>query len=187
MTSYAPTFTPRLRVHYIAAGVEHSIQVRYPRGTTGASLAANVDAINAIFGYVTGALADDFEFTSAEYALTDEDVFTACAPPVAVTGTIDAATFTPIQKIVGTTFSGRSPGSRAKFTMFGLFWEEETLGNAADNGLITAAEVAAIGSVATYATGHFMANSGLAAVFYQKATIKPNDHLLRLVRRGIIS
>jgi len=171
----------------VAAGVQHTIQVRFPRGTTGSSLASDVSAVHDLFQALNGALPSDLAFTAAEYALTDEDTFTPCAPPDAVTGALDPADYSPNQKITGTTFSGRSAGSRARVTVFGVFWDVNDPASPAKNGIVTAAEVAAIGTAAAVCSTHFVANSGLAAAFAAQATIKENDHLLKLVRKGTIS
>jgi hypothetical protein len=187
MTTYAPTFTPRYRSVYVAAGVQHTIQIRGPRGENLTQMTDRGSNLYSVFNNLADYLADDFEWISSDVALTDEDTWQPTTNPLAVTGLVDATTFTPIHKITGTTFSGRSPGSRARLTVFGLKWPFLTSGNISENGIVTATELAEVGDAVAICTAHFCAGSGLSAAFYNRVTVKPNDLLLKDVRRGIIS
>lgn len=187
MTTYAPNFTPRYRAKYVAAGVEHTIQIRGPRGETGPAIQARGSSLGTCYSTAATVLASDFAWISAEYALTDSEIWIPCDLPPGATGTISPTSFTPRDKITPTIFSGRAPGSRARFGMYGLFWNEDSHGGEANNFIITPGENAIISAIATEATGHFRANSGAVAVFYNRATIKPNDHWVKRVRQGIVS
>jgi hypothetical protein len=194
MTTYAPNFTPRLRVHYVAWGLHHTIQVRAPRGTGSGPLSDRRGPIHDIFNLWSIKLAEDFAFISAEYALTDSEVFYPLDPPLPVTGTVPATAVTPIQKITSTTFSGKGGDSRARFSLYGIKWvlaKQNTSDMGSDdgsyNGVIESSEMPLIGNTVDAATTQFYATSGASTFWYRRATVKPNDFLLRLVRRGTIS
>jgi len=188
MTTYAPNFTPRYKLFYKAGGINHTIQVR---GLRGASL-GTMDAVGAQLSACFNAIPVASKYTdlvalSAETALTDSDVFVPAIVTALNAGTIVPATLSPTQRIRGLTFNGRSPGSRAKFTIFGVTFDTQAAGVAGSDSVILTAEFASIGTIAGIATTNFKANSGEAAVFPGRATYKENDHLLRLVRKGTIA
>jgi len=191
LTTYAPSFSPRWRGKYVAAGVQHTIQLRKFRGATFSQVSDLSAVASVLFTNWATKLASDFAWLSAECALTDSDVFIPLPMPPAVVGVVNPVEFTPIQKITQVTHSGRAPGSKARFTMFGIFIEQS---NSADdtttiayNGSITNAEFAGVGANKIEADGQLAAGSGQNAVFYSIVTVKPNDHLLKLVRRGTIA
>jgi len=188
MTTYAPTFTPRLRVKYKCGGIAHSMQVRGPRGATLATMGGLVDPIANCFVALATYLYSDFSWISAEAALTDEESFA----PVAVSGIIPVGGVplvaqSAVNRIRGLTISGRAPGSRSRFTMFGLFFASSAMTDIGNNGVITGTEVAGMTTIAGIANSYFRANSGASAIWYNRGTYKVNDHLLKLVRRGTIS
>ena len=194
MTTYAPHFTPRLRVHYSAWGLQHTIQVRCPRGTSAIEIQNRKGAIHDIFNLWSAILALDFAFIGAEYAMTDSEVFLPTDPPESVDGSVAAEFVTPIQKITSTTFAGKATDSRARFSLYGLRWNlakpnisPSGTDDGSYNGVITPAENALVTNTAIAATSQFFAVSGTSTFWYRRATIKPNDHLLKLVRRGTIS
>jgi len=186
MTSYAPNYTPRIRLKYNAAGIEHTIMMRAARGTTSGGLDAQKGSIRACFNFGAAVLADDFAFISAEYALTDSDDFFPTTLPAAVTGAADVSLFTLQQRATHTSFNGRVVGSRAAIYFYGFQWEDG-IGSPRDNGRVTPAEAPFVGSIATELSGQAHAGNGLQAIFHQYANIKVNDHLLKLLRRGTIS
>jgi hypothetical protein len=186
MTSYAPTFTPRYRARYVAAGIIHTIQIRGPRGELAPALMARGSSLGTCFSTAATVLAEDFAWISADIALTDSDVWYPADLPSAAVGTIALTSFAPRHKITPTTFSGRAAGSRARISMYGLFWVDDPHGAEGNNFIITPDENAIISAIATEASGHFRANSGMPATFYNRATIKPNDHLVKRVRQGIV-
>lgn len=185
MTTYAPNFTPRARLKYVACGIEHTIMMRAARGTA-ADLSPQFNSIRACFLMLVDQLPEDFAWISAEYALTDSDVFIPRAVPAAIVGEQPVASYTLKQKCTSTNFNGRAAGSRAALYFYGVLWGEG-IGEPADNGRVTPAEQAEIGTVATELSGQAHANSGEQAIFHQYANIKLNDHLLKLLRRGTIS
>lgn len=188
MPSYAPNFTPRYKVHYLAGGIVHSLQVRHARGSTFSDTEALRVRVAECFADMNDVLYDDFAWISAEVALTDDDVFSPAAVPASTpAGAVDGTTFSAVQRIKGLTFSGRAAGSRARFTMFGLAFGDVASGAEGGDGVLTPDESAGIGTIAARASIYFHANSGSAAVFASRATYKENDHLLKLVRKGTIS
>lgn len=187
MTTYAPTFTPRYRVHYRAAGLEHSVQCRGPRGASAVAMTTRGNSFHTIFNDLATRLADDFAWISADVALTDSDLWTPASVPASVTGVIALADFTIAQRITGTTFSGRAAGSKARFTLFGIQWVQATTTEAGNDFVVQGSEDGGVAAAVTEASGQFYAGSGAGALFYNRATIKPNDHLVKLARRGIIS
>lgn len=186
MTTYAPNFTPRMRVKYLAAGVEHTIQMRSSRGASSVTVDASKEEISNIFQLFEPLLAEDFAFLSAEYALTDSDVFIPTSLPTAVTGEQLLTDFSLQQRATSTGFIGRSAGSRAAIFFYGIWWEDG-VGTPRDNGRVTTVENTAIGSAAANLSTNAKAGSGGDAVFYTYANIKVNDHILKLIRRGAIS
>jgi len=187
MTTYAPTFTPRLRVHYFAGRIAHSIQVRGPRGSSLATMGGLVDPVANCFIALAANLYNDFAWVSAEVALTDSEVFV----PVPVSGLVPVGAIvlvaqSAVNRIRGLTVSGRAPGSRGRFTMFGLFFNGSADTDVAADGVITATEVPGMNTIAGIANTYFKANSGDSTVWYNRGTYKQNDHLLKLVRRGIV-
>jgi hypothetical protein len=188
MTTYAPTFTPRLRVHYKVGRIAHSIQVRGPRGASLATMETLKDPVANCFVAVAAFLFDDFEWVSAEVALTDSEIFV----PIAVSGIVPVGGIPLVaqsayNRIRGLTISGRAPGSRGRFTLYGLQIATSADTDIGGDGVLTAAEMPALTTIAGIANTYFKANSGDATVWYNRGTYKGNDHLLKLVRRGVIS
>jgi hypothetical protein len=188
MTTFAPTFTPRWKGNYVAAGVQHSIQGRGPRGTTFSDMQFFAGFMNNLFGAVAAELADDFEWIDASIALTDSDVFLpATTPPATVTGLVDTTGFAPRKRIRALTFSGRTSTGRARISMFGVMLDDDLATDDAGDGIVTPAELAAIGTIVGILNTSYRGNSGELASYHNRGTYKENDHLLKLVRRGIIS
>lgn len=185
MTTYAPNFTPRSRLKYFAAGIEHTIQMRAARGTV-ADVGAQKNSIRACFNMMAALLADDFAWISAEYALTDSDDFFPTTLPAAVVGAVDVSTLSLQQRATSTNFNGRVAGSRAGIYFYGIVWEDGQ-GSPRDNGRVTPAEIPLIASVVAELSGQAHAGNGVQAIFHSYANIKVNDHLLKLLRRGTIS
>ena len=188
MTTFAPTFTSRWRGTYKVGGIQHTLQLRGPRGATFATMDGYKDRAREIFTAVNTYLCDDFEWISAEVCLTDtEEFLPATLPSPPAGGLIDGSVLSARARIRGTTFSGKAPGSRARFTMFGIMLADYATGAAGADGILTTAEVPGIASVLSTAATYFYANSGGLASWHNRATYKENDHLLKLVRRGTIS
>jgi hypothetical protein len=186
MTTYAPNFTPRYRARYLAAGIEHTIQIRGARGESAVDISSRRSDLHDIFAAAATTLADDFQWLSADYALTDSDVFIPAVMPTAVTGLYDVADFNIQQRCVSTGFVGRAAGSRSAIYLYGIWWAVAT-GAAAENGRVTPAEWAPVTTIKASLDTAGHAGSGALAVWHDYANTKLNDHLLKLVRRGIIA
>jgi len=186
MTTYAPNFTPRYRARYNAAGIEHTIQMRGARGESASAISGRATILHDIFLAAAATLADDFAWISADYALTDSDVFIPAVLPASVTGLKDVADFDLQQRCVSTGFVGRTGGSRAAIYMYGVWWSTVT-GTPAENGRVTAAEWAPVTTIKAALDTNAHAGNGETAVWHAYANIKLNDHLLKLLRRGTIS
>jgi hypothetical protein len=139
-----------------------------------------------IFNAVAASLADDFVCTEHVIALTDSDIFLPAELPNAVTGTVDFSAWSPVKRIRGLTFSGNSGGARARITMFGINLNEDGDTTSGADGLLLPAESAAVTTIVNELNSHAKGGNGLQATFHNRATIKANDRLLKLVRRGLI-
>lgn len=185
--NYADTYTKRYKVRYHAAGYNHTIQLRGLRDIDMGSFLSEASLlIGTLFNAYATNLADDFAFISGEYAEQDSSVFIPVAPPSGVTGLKAIALFLPIQQITSTTFSGKSNnGSKARISLFGVFWSLSTAGSAQDF-LVTALEDAPTSAVISALNNalNIVAIDSLAATWYGRATIKPNDAWIRRARNG---
>lgn len=186
MTTYAPNFTPRVKVKYQACGIEHTIQFRKQRGATASDMTGVRDQIRALFNIWVAALADDFTFLEADYALTDSDDFISMALPTAIVGLVAAGDYALQQRVTHTNFNGKAAGSRASVFLYGILWEQG-LGTDADNGRTLPGEDARVTTSVTLLSSHLFAGSGAVASPHNYANIKVNDRLLKLLRTGAIS
>jgi hypothetical protein len=186
---FAENFTCRYRARYRAAGIEHVIMVRFGRGGSLSAIASSGQAVlHNIFEAVSGFLADDFLWISAEASQEDTDFFSPADVPLAVVGDADwvGDSWSGKKRVSGLTFSGRAPGSRARVTMFGINVDSDFITNDGGNGLVTPDEIPGVADIASILEAGVVANSNQPAFFYGRATHKVNDHLLKLVRRGVI-
>jgi len=191
MPTYAPNFTGRAKFEYQCAGLVHTVQLRKARGSSDATIRDLAGVVYTLFNPWNGLLGSDFVWLSAAWARQDEDFFTPMDLPTAIEGSRDPTQFTPIQKITATTFSGRAPFSKARFSIYGIFWEftnqvsdDNTF---AYDGKVLGSEMTEVNDTVAATSGQLAAGSGQGAIFYPRATVKPNDRLLRLVRRGLIA
>jgi hypothetical protein len=146
------------------------------------------DRARELFDSLQTVLCEDLEWIEASIALTDSDVFEPATLPTVVTaGAIDPATLGPREKIRGLTFSGKGAQGRGRFTLFGAVFDDTGNSGVGIDGIITPAEYAGIGGVVTTANTYLHSAGGSLATWHNRATYKENDHLLALVRRGIIS
>lgn len=188
MTTFAPTFTPRYRAHYICAGVQHSIQVRGARGRTFLQMDDLHNAVGQVFDALHGDLCEDLAWISAEVALTDSDSFFPASVPVIGTAPGNSLSdYSAMDKITAMTISGRSAGARARLSIYGLLFLGDTPGDIGADGLVKSSELAAFSTIIPIMNSNFRAADGQDAVWRAQGTWKPNDHLLKLVRRGTIS
>jgi len=189
--NFAPTATPRVIELYVSVGVQHRVQFRRPRGEgISSSLTAARGTFAALYTNMQPLLPDDFAWQGEFYIPEDSDIEqgTGFTGPGSIVGAISPSTYTGVMKITATSFTGRSSASNTKLELFGVFWDPSDVSGPAANGKVTngeSSEVAATvgalnGGSSTYAI------DGTIATFHPYATVKPNDKLLKLVRRGLI-
>lgn len=189
MADYAPNFTPRWIVRYRAAGIEHDIMVRVARGIAGDGIRIAGDPIiGDIFPNLATILAEDFEAIAAWYIEQDSDVRVLSTTGVAVSGAWDFTPASGVQKVTAATFSGNAAGSKVRYSVYGLNLSQDLASNQAGDGIVTGAELSVIADVVSdlNASTAVRAINNVRPVFYNRVTVKVNDHLLKLVRRGLI-
>ena len=192
MTSYSPSYTSRYRAHYHVCGIDHTIQLRKQLGASPSDTNLLAGTVTSIFSAVAARLGNDFAFLSAEQADEGSDLFYPATTPTAVTGLRDTGDYTPFQKVTHMRMGCRAAGSRSSIEMYGIFFQysdaaadEDTIGY---DGVLTPAEFAAVGTIASYLNTQAFANSGNpSSVWRARATIKVNDFWLKAVRSGGIS
>lgn len=189
MTSFSPSYTSRYRAHYHVCGIDHTIQLRKQLGASPSDTNLLAGTVSSIFGAVVDRLCDDFAFLSAEQADEGSDVFYPATTPTAVTGLRALVDYTPFQKVTHTRMQCRAAGSKSSIEMYGLIWfyadaaaDEDVIGY---DGIVTPAEYAAIGTIASLLNTQAFANSGNPSSLWQaRATVKVNDFWLKAVRSG---
>jgi|SRR6185295_791015 len=192
MADYAPNATCRYKAHYKAAGIFHSMQVRYARGTTGAVILTNGRlACTSIALPFAALLPADFEFISEEYALEDSDVFIpGPLKPTFTAGSVALADLSAVERITSTGFSGKGGSSKCSVYLYCPDFPEDTLAAVGSRGVITGGESAEVQDVADFLNTlavPLVAINNVPAVWRARATIKRNDFLLARVRRGLLA
>lgn len=192
MPDFAPNVTARYRLHYNAAGRVHTVQCRLVRGIDVSTLNADGAAyIRAVFAALAARMADDLAFISAEYALTDSDLFFPATVPAAVTGSIAPTSISKQDGITHLTFSGRGAlGSRANMKIYGVATNPDDPSGTQDTDFVLlgseSSEVAAaVSALNTSPGGRVVAIDNSVATYHNRATIKVNDFWLRQLRRGL--
>lgn len=187
MPDYAPNATPRYIVRYKSAGFEHHMLVRAQRGSSASATISNGRAaVAGLAAALQSLLPDDFVFLEEKYALEDSDIFLPTGGlPAQPTGAQDIADYTPVMRGTATTFSANGAGIKYHISVFGVFWDPSDVAGPAANGAVDSGEDATVASALTFlatATGmRNVANSPIT--FYPRATVKPNDHYVKLARR----
>jgi len=190
VADYAVTNTPRVIVAYTSAGIEHHAEARRPRDEASATSITQAHAFLAdFFGALAPLLPEDFLFTDSVYIPQDSEVSTPSGSlPGNPTGLQAVADYTAVMKVTATTFSAKSSASKTRISAFGVFWDPSDVSGPAANGKVTALEdsnvALAITNMNTVARTY--AIDGTLATFHPSATVKPNDKLMKLVRRGLL-
>lgn len=187
MTTYAPNWTPRFKAVYRAAGLTHSVTLRRARGTTAGALIDLATICHDVFDGLASRLSTDFAWIEAAYALTDSDVFVPTDVPDAVTGEFDLVDFNIRARITSTTITGRAATGRARVSLYGFAWNPGGDTDGATDYVVTEAEEPGLADAIDALQTEALAASGEVTLWHRQATIKENDRLLKLVRRGIIS
>lgn len=192
MPDFAPNATARYRLKYNVAGRVHTTGCRHTRGIDSGTLQAEGSAyIRSIFDALKSEMADDLAFISAEYALTDSDLFFPATVPAAVVGALSAADFSKQDGITHLTFSGRGAGgSRANVKIYGVQTDpDDPAGTEDTDFILLSAERAtvanAVAALNTSPGGRIVAIDNTVAVYHARATIKVNDFWLRQLRKGL--
>lgn len=188
MPTYAPNHTGRYKAHYIAAGLQHTIQIRQPRGSSLSSIiSTGASVCHDIFNALAAFLADDFQFTAAEAVDQDLTDFIPCTLPTAVTGTVDwvGDDWSGKKRVSALHFAGRAVGSRAGVFMYGIDINTDHGADPGGDGLVLTSELAGLSTVISTLQGNAAAVSGTYAFWQNHATVKVNDFLLKRVRRGV--
>jgi hypothetical protein len=188
MTTFAPTISPRWKGTYICAGLRHTIQFRGARGASFITMDEYRHVGEGMVANIRGDFCSDFTWVQAEVALTDSDVFLPATTPAAPTaGGNSISDYSPIDKISAMTLSGKSSTARARFSWYGLLFLSTPTGTIGADGLVRISELAGLAGIIAQANASCKAADGTSASYHSIATYKPNDHLLKLVRRGTIS
>lgn len=186
---FAPTFTPRYKVTYKAAGIQHVSYMRTARDTAIAAVITEGQTLyHDIFSSLATRLANDFVFLSAEVADQDTDIFDPAPVPTGVIGVVDIVTgqWSPSKRCSFISFRGRGHGARARISLFGFDINTDTSTQLGADGVVTEAEFAGISGALTSLNDHARSANGSPAIFYRNVFYKRHDKLLRKVRRGLI-
>ena len=189
MPDFAPNVTPRYRLKYNAVGRKHTIIFRAARGTVFSAMeAVGQDAAEAIWNANATNIASDFQYLSADVALTDSDLFLPAALPTAFTGGNAVTGFSKQDGISHVTFGGRgSAGSKVHWQAYGYAFAPDVTPSVAESDFVL--QRAEFTTIDTAYTG-LAAVSGLRAIdksaiiFYAYALLKVNDYWLRRLRAG---
>jgi len=192
MPDFAPNATARYRLHYNVAGRIHTMQCRGVRGIDASTLNADGSAyLRGFINAMAATLSDDLSFISAEYALTDSDLFFPGTLPTAVVGGFSAALMSKQDSITHLTFSGRgATGSKINVKLYGVGTNPDALpANIWSDFVMLGSELAAIAAAVsalnTSPSGRIVAIDNSVATYHNRATIKINDFWLRKVRQGL--
>jgi len=177
MPDYAPNYTARYKLIYTAAGVQHSLGLRFPAANAQSLVvAAAVQTLNEIFAACASRMFTDFTPIDAEYSAANSSFFVPVGiDDIVVAGTV-AAGITPMDEIVMTTWAGRSVGGhKGKFVMFGIYWG--VTDPDFDDFAVTVTEMPFVGTVAnSLRDSTVVMNDNLDAAFWRsRATIKVSD------------
>lgn len=191
MADYAPHFTPRYRARYRAGGLEHYITLRFARGASPGTFTSTGQALVAALhnGFPAAQRFADAQGLTAEYAVEDSNEWVPSSQVPNLTAGTAVVSTTPVgQRIIQTSFPGKSPGSKARVVLFGILWVIEDDGGIAEDFKVTTTENTGVATAVTALNGSTtVAINSIGATWYNYVTVKQNDFLVRQVRRGLIS
>jgi hypothetical protein len=192
MPDFAPNVTARYRLKYNVVGRQHTVMCRGIRDIDVSTLVNDAKTyLRAVFDALKADMASDLAFISADYALTDSDIFLPTTVPTAVVGGTAVAGFSKQDSITHLTFSGRGvQGSKVTTHIYGYQTSPDTLPvNIGSDFVFTGAENAAVAAAVvalnTSPSGRIVAIDNTPPVYANRATIKVNDFWLRKVRQGL--
>ncbi len=190
--NFAPTATPRVIELYVSAGVQHRAQFRRPRGEgISSSLTAARATFATLYGNMQPLLPDDFAWQGEFYIPQDSDTEqgTGYTGPGSIVGAKSPSIYTGVMKVTATSFIGRSSASNSKCELFGVYWDPSDVMGPAANGKVDSGESSEVAATIAglNSAGTSYGIDGTVLAFHPYATVKPNDKLLKLVRRGLIT
>lgn len=184
MTTWAPDYTLRYKLRYLAGGYTHDMVVRGTSIGTAADLADMAADIETAFAAIEGNLFEDFTFQAASYALPNSNVFVPTTIiPTSPTGAIAVADYSARVKASAVAMSGRSATAKARIYFFGFVVTDQADGTPGGDGVVTGTEVVPILGFRALAANFANAADGSTATYYPRFTIKVNDRWLRFIRR----
>lgn len=188
MPAFAPNWTGRLKVSYVAASAVHSQTWRYPGPSSGSGVTDLIAVIAAYYGALEAALWDDFTVNAVTVADLDSSIFLPIVNPFTeLVGTVDSVAREPDDKADAVTFIGRSTGGHPwKISQYGLDVINMETGSTRNFRILAAENVYVSNAVAALqaGAGTVLANDANSVEFYNYANYKPNNRWVKKVRRG---
>lgn len=192
MPDFAPNVTARYRLHYHVARRDHTMQCRMVRGIDVGTLTTEAPAyLRTLFNAMASLMADDLVFTSAEYALTDSDLFFPAPVPTAVVGALDVNDFSQQDSITHLTFSGRGAGgAKINMKLYGVQVDPDVIPDDIQTDFVLDGTESAPVAAAVTALGvslglRIVCIDNSVATYHNRATVKINDFWLKRVRQGL--
>lgn len=187
MTTHAPTYTPRFRFKYVSAGFEHHIQFRCARDANLATTVSGIaDTLSTMGTLLAELMPEDFAWVSCEVAHQDSELFNPEPTlPTQPTGENALSLYTPLMRGTATVFKGRGIGAKVSAQLFGLFWDFSDVAGPAANGKVDGGESSPIHGAINALNGNAAITNivGASPFWYDYATVKQNDHYVKLARR----
>ena len=181
---FAQNWTPRIRLHYSVHSRDHVLQVRAARGANLTEINSMLAKLAAFISAGAGMLYSDWLATSAEYALTDSDVFLPLTVPSISTGALSTSGRPASQRALGLTLIGRGAnGSKWKMTLFGT--GNLVAASQGDDWTLTTTESTPLADMIeafTELPPIFRAIDGSTVTPYPKARLKYYDHWVKDAR-----
>ena len=172
MAPLAPNSTPRFRAHYTTLGKQHTVQFR--SALSPASFGSLVAAYLGAFNTTCADITLDF----VDWAPTGSDIFNPVTTGVEGT-TFTGGTGVPSDAAVAYVFSGRtSGGRRVRLAQFGALFVTTDYRIAAGE----ASDIDAVIAILVGAGSDIIGIDGLTPVWHTDATVKPNDHWVKVLR-----
>lgn len=188
---FAPDVTPRAKIYYRAAGLEHVMQFRGNPGESMLSTTARADA--AFAALKTGLhtlIVDDFTILRGGYIAQNSNLEFPYTPAAVTPGAAIKSGFSVQDKISHLTFQGRTTGgARSSVKLYGTQWSPDvtTPTILADFKLQAAESAPVAAAISGLQSVNLHGIDGLTITWYLYVTLKVNDKWLRVARKGGIS
>jgi len=189
---WSPDATPRYVMKYKNAGIEHSLLVRFARGTPMLDGVSDAQTkLAAFFEDLVGLLCEDLVALSAVWIPQDTNISVPAGIPTLTAGDQALADFSAMDKITHLTFLARSTGgSKTSIKVFGvqLTMDDPTDIAGQANFRIEAGESAGVDAAILVLQGSpFRAVDNTALSWKNYVDVKVNDFWLKQVRSGGIT